>query len=354
MKEYNSLLQRQIKKSKWKKEENQSQELAILLDMINDAYFDFEEEKMLLERSIEISSREYQESIEETHKLQAQLIQKEKMAGVGQLSAGIAHEINNPLGFVQSNMETLQKYMDKIQELNNWYQNLMRVSERNTEDEWLQEQIQNIRYYVSKNNMNFIFQDINEILPETADGLNRISKIVYSLLGFSRKGMEGTSVDYDLNKGIIDTLTIANNEIKYYAEVKKQLEEIPFIKTFSGEINQVILDIILNSVYAIKVKGERGVIGIHTYACEEYVNCEISDNGIGMEEAVVNKIFEPFFTTKPVGDGTGLGLSIAYDIIVNRHYGQIIVQSEVGKGSTFIIRLPIHIEMKNHMGEEEI
>lgn len=145
----------------------------------------------------------------------------------------------------------------------------------------------------------------------------------------------------DLNKGIKDTVTIANNEIKYDALVIENLRSIPVIPAVSGEINQVLLNLVVNAVHAIKSKGIKGLITICTYADSENVYCEISDDGEGIPEEYIGKIFEPFFTTKPVGTGTGLGLSIVHDIIVNKHKGKIDVESIRGQGTTFRFALPI-------------
>lgn len=149
--------------------------------------------------------------------------------------------------------------------------------------------------------------------------------------------------DFDINKGIADTLTIAQNEIKYVATVTCNLGEVPTVKAKSGEVCQVLLNIIINAVQAIKEKGINGEILIKTYFDEDYINCEISDNGGGIPAEYINKIFEPFFTTKPVGSGTGLGLSISHDIIVNKHNGKLSVISDLGKGTTFTVSLPIKL-----------
>ncbi|MFA9465055.1 MAG: sensor histidine kinase [Velocimicrobium sp.] len=340
MKEYNSLLQRQIKKANLNGMDHLDKELEKLLDLVNEAYFDFEEEKALLERSIDISSREYQESIEASHKLQLQLIQNEKMAGIGQLSAGIAHEINNPLGFIQSNIETLNNYMNRVQDA---YQ----LNKRMIDDtdsfqlEELRQECQKVKKFIKANKLEYVFDNLSDIMTETLSGLTRINEIVNSLLGFSRQSLDAELVEYDMNKGIKDTVTIANNEIKYHAKLVEKLEDIPIITVYSGEINQVILNLIVNAAYAIKSKGKQGTITVHTYSDTDYVYCEISDDGVGIPEAITKKIFEPFFTTKPVGSGTGLGLSISYDIIVNKHHGQIMVDSTMGEGTTFIIKLPL-------------
>ncbi|MFA9376057.1 MAG: sensor histidine kinase [Lachnotalea sp.] len=348
MEEYNSLLKRQIKKSNLNLSNDSNEEIKKLLELINEAYFSFEEEKMLLERSIDISSKEYQESLDAADKLQLQLIQNEKMAGIGQLSAGIAHEINNPLGFIQSNLETLNKYIMKFKEMCNLNKQIMDNS-KHLELEELREELQKVNAFNKVNKLEYRLNDLTDIMLETTEGLSRISKIVNSLLGFSRQCFVGDLIDYDLNKGINDTLTIANNEIKYYANVVKELEDIPIIKAYSGEVNQVILNLIVNAAYAIKSKGNQGTITVHTYSEKNYVYCKISDDGVGISEAVINKIFNPFFTTKPIGSGTGLGLSISYDIIVNKHHGQILVDSKPAEGTSFIIKIPITQTSENEV-----
>ena len=162
-----------------------------------------------------------------------------------------------------------------------------------------------------------------------------------SLLGFARKASSSEFNQYDINSNIKSTITIAYNEIKYYAKVEENLEEVPTIRALEGEINQVLLNMLVNAAHAIKSKGIQGTIKIHTYCENNQVKCEITDNGTGISEENINNVFNPFFTTKPVGMGTGLGLSISHDIIVNKHSGSIEVNSELGKGTTFIISLPI-------------
>ena len=314
-------------------------ELQSFISAINQAYITQDKDRSLLERSIDISSKEYNESMEKIRMLQSQLIQQEKMAGIGQLSAGIAHEINNPLGYTQSNLATLQKYLDKIKDFLDTLNNIESTLQTEPTDDVLNI-LNTIRTSQKKNKINIISNDIEDIIGESITGLNRIEKIVKSLLGFARSSTSEFE-DYDLNKGIIDTLAVANNEIKYVATVVEEPGDIPHIEAAGGSINQVLLNLIINAVHAIKDTSNKGIITLKTFEKNDSVYCSITDNGIGISKENLDSIFTPFFTTKPVGTGTGLGLSIAYDIIVNKHAGEIKIESEEGKGTTFILRLPI-------------
>ncbi|BCZ45081.1 hypothetical protein psyc5s11_11480 [Clostridium gelidum] len=340
MEEFHKLLKRQL--SKYIGEDEIPEKFIPFIDAVNSAYIEFEKDKILMERSLDISSREYKENIQKIEKLQTQIIYQEKMAGIGQLSAGIAHEINNPLGFVKSNIYTLKGYKDKIKKLLELY---FRIEEdlENSDKNLYETNFSEIIEYKNKNKIKFIFDDIDDIISESKDGINRIENIVKSLLGFARKASSSEFNEYDINSNIKSTITIAYNEIKYYAKVEENLEEVPTIRALEGEINQVLLNMLVNAAHAIKSKGIQGTIRIHTYYENDYVKCEISDNGAGISEENVNNIFNPFFTTKPVGVGTGLGLSISHDIIVNKHSGSIEVNSKLGEGTTFIISLPIKI-----------
>jgi len=338
MDEYHKLLKRQV--AKYIGDEEIPEKFEHLLEAVNSAYNEFEKDKTLLERSLDLSSREYKENLQKIERLQTQIINQEKMAGIGQLSAGIAHEINNPLGFVKSNIYTLKGYMDKIKKLLELYFHI-EDKLKDVHEEFYKENFPEVAEYKKKNKIDFIFEDIDDIIPESKDGISRMENIVKSLLGFARKASSSEYNEYDINSNIKSTITIAYNEIKYYAAVEENLEAVPTIKALEGEINQVILNLLVNAAHAIKSKGIQGIIKIHTYCDDGYVKCEISDNGIGISEENINSIFNPFFTTKPVGIGTGLGLSISHDIIVNKHSGSIEVKSNEGEGTTFIISLPI-------------
>lgn len=281
----------------------------------------------------------------ELQRISVEMIHQEKMAGIGQLSAGIAHEINNPLGYIKSNVATMEGYLGK---LDSFYQLSRDITEKEATEaaETQTEQIQALADFAKTQKLEMLHEDLRDIVLETKAGLKKIEGIVKSLLGFARKVETTDFMSYDLNRGIEDTLVIANNEIKYHAEVVTDFADIPVISAIDGEINQVLLNLIINAAYAIKETGRFGKIVIRTYQRECEVFCDITDNGIGMPEETSKRIFEPFYTTKPVGVGTGLGLSMAYDTIVKKHFGTLTVQSKVGEGTTFTIGLPVNCEEK--------
>lgn len=295
------------------------------------------------ETKLQQKNSEARESLQKLQQTQAQLIQQEKMAGIGQLAAGIAHEINNPLGFVQSNFETLQKYVGRLREMVNALRELHQqvLAEKIPS---LQENAQKISALGKQRKLDYILEDLEPIFRETNDGLNRVGNIIKALRLFSRADQQTNFEEYDLNEGIKNSLIIARNQVKYTAEVKENLADIPNVKAIGGQVNQVLLNIIVNAAHAIKAKGldSLGLIKICTYADERFVYCSIEDSGTGIPEEIRKDIFNPFFTTKPVGQGTGLGLSISYDIIVNKHQGEISLTSKVGVGSTFTIKLPFN------------
>lgn len=297
----------------------------------------------LTEIKLEEKNKKLEVALEELKKVQEQLIQQEKFVAIGQLAAGVAHEVNNPLGYISSNIETAKGYFESYNEIFGLYKNFMdQISSVSSEK--LETKVQEIKEMEGKMNFDFISTDLQEVFVDVEDGLERISDIVKSLKTFSRVDNSQELEEYDLNKGIKDTLMVARNEIKNHLRVIQLLGEIPTIKAFGNEIDQVLLNIILNGSHAIKMKKSEkmGHIIVHTYALEEYIICEIEDNGIGIEKKYLSQIFDPFFTTKKVGEGTGMGLSIAYDIIKNKHKGELLVKSTLGAGTIFTIKLPIN------------
>jgi len=300
-------------------------------------------EKKLMEETLEKQSAEIRDALANLKQTQVQLVQQEKLAGIGQLAAGVAHEINNPLGFILSNFDSLKKYLIKITDVFDKYSELKkRVLESDTQI--LKELAQKLVLFEKQKKIAYIFEDLEPIIQESDDGLRRLGDIVKALKLFSRVDKSSELECYDLNAGIKNTLIIAKNEIKYVAEIEVDLGEVPEIQASAGQINQVLLNIIINAAHAIKEKqmDKLGMVKITSYHKEQFVYCCIQDNGLGMTAETIKNIFTAFFTTKPSGQGTGLGLSISYDIIVNKHCGDISVSSEKGIGTTFTIKLPLN------------
>jgi signal transduction histidine kinase len=252
------------------------------------------------------------------------------MASIGQLSAGIAHEINNPLGFVNSNMGSLKKYVNKLLAVLHAYGRAVAQGAPGTP---LAARIDAIG---REANLAYLKEDLGDLIVESMDGLKRVRDIVQALKDFSHMGDTDWQVA-DLHSGLESTLNIVANEIKFKASVEKRYGSLPGVKCLPSQLNQVFMNLLVNAAHAIP---ERGVITISTGAEGDWVWVAISDTGCGIPQQNLNRIFEPFFTTKPVGSGTGLGLSLSYSTI-SKHGGRIDVESEVGVGTTFTIRLPV-------------
>lgn len=293
-----------------------------------------------LHHDLEEKNVQLAEALNDLQKTHSQLIQNEKLAGIGQLAAGVAHEINNPLAFVISNVEVLKKYISRYEHILMTYRKCMTHLEDN-KNMHINTILQEIQSLECDYKLQRIMDDMPDLLKDTKEGLERITKIVQGLRTFSRVDYLDSYEDYDINLGIDTALLVATNEIKYYATVERNFDNVPLIYANGGQINQVILNIIINAVHAIKSKNsDQGIIKIRTRYDENFIYCEIEDNGIGIKKENLKHIFEPFFTTKDVGEGTGLGLSISHDIIVNKHKGDISVTSKVNQGTIFIIKLP--------------
>jgi PAS domain S-box-containing protein len=266
---------------------------------------------------------------------QGQLLQSEKLASIGQLAAGVAHEINNPIGFVYSNLGTLERYLDDLFTLIDAYERCEATV--GAEDPAVAE----LRDLKGDLEVAYLKQDIPALMQETRDGIARVKKIVQDLKDFARGDSSDEWQWADVHKGLDSTLNIVHNEIKYKAEVVKQYGELPEIECLPSQLNQVFMNMLVNAAHAIQ---EHGTITLRTGAQAEEIWVEISDTGQGIAPEHLDRIFDPFFTTKPIGKGTGLGLSIAYGI-VQKHRGRIEVQSEVAAGTTFRIILPVrHLE----------
>jgi signal transduction histidine kinase len=280
-------------------------------------------------------------ALEALKQTQGQMVQQEKLAGVGQLAAGVAHEINNPLGFVTSNFETLEKYTKKLIEVLEEYR--LVLQETASHKKTINEAVDQMALLEKSKKIAGVLADLPDLFAESKDGLERVGQIVKVLRSFSRVDMNNQFEEYNLNEGVETTLIMARNEIKYVADVEVKLEEIPMGKAIGGQINQVILNLLVNAAQAIQSmsKETKGIIQVNTFVEEGFIGCSIYNDGPPIPKEIQNRIFEPFFTTKPVGKGTGLGLSISYDIIVNRHRGKLLFSSDEEHGTVFTLKIPI-------------
>ncbi len=260
---------------------------------------------------------------------QAQIIQQEKLASIGQLAAGVAHEINNPIGFIGSNLGTLAKYVGKYDE----FIALMDEAVLNGCPSETRDEIAASRRRLK---IDYISRDIRQLIDDNIEGTERVKKIVQDLKIFSR-GDDSEPVIADINKCLESTINIVWNEIKYVATLRRDYNDIPPIRCNPQQLSQVFLNLLVNASHAIDRQGE---ITVRTWADERSVNVAVSDTGCGIPPADLKRIFDAFYTTKEVGKGTGLGLSISAEI-VKKHNGEIGVTSEVGKGTTFTVRLPV-------------
>jgi hemerythrin-like metal-binding protein len=279
-------------------------------------------------KALETERQALVESMTRLEQTQNQLLQSEKMAAVGQLAAGVAHEINNPIGFVNSNMGSLATYVQQLFEVIDICKQVATGLSA--------EKRQVIETGLNKIEYDFLRQDIPDLLKESRDGLARVKSIVSDLRDFSHAD-DGQYLPIDLNQALESALNMVSNEIKYKAEVVQKLSVLPPVVCIGSQINQVLVNLLVNAAQAIQTKGK---ISVSTGVAGESVWVEIGDTGCGMTEEVQKRIFEPFYTTKPVGKGTGLGLSISWEII-KRHHGNVEVHSKPGEGTTFRISLPI-------------
>lgn len=280
--------------------------------------------------ALEVEKTEQRKLIAQLAEAQGQLLQAEKMASIGQLAAGVAHEINNPIGFVNGNFGSLESYISDLMRLLGEYEGLESLLEQHPQA------LARVKAVKQEIEIDFLREDLPQLFKESRDGLDRVKRIVQDLKDFSRVDqVEWQSAN--LHDCLNSTLSIVQNEVKYKAEVIKNYGDLPLVECMPSQLNQVFLNLLVNAAQAIK---ERGQITIRTAVEQDWVVVSVSDTGSGIPQDVVKRIFDPFFTTKPVGSGTGLGLSVSYSI-VSRHGGRIDVDTQVGVGTTFLVWLPI-------------
>jgi hypothetical protein len=321
------------------KEESQAQALKALEE--NQRII--REQNVILEKKVDARTHELKLSNEglevamiELKDAQSKLVEKEKMASLGQLTAGIAHEINNPINFVTANVKPLNRdvyiLLEAIQELE-------QMATSNASNE---EKKRLIEDYKMEIDFDYLKMEIDQLLLGIGDGASRTAEIVKGLRIFSRLD-EDDLKKADINEGLDSTMVIANNLLNNIIKLKKNYSNLPLVECYPGKLNQVFLNIISNAIYAINKRygeAEGGVLTISTEADHDFVIIKIADNGIGMDENTKKRLFEPFFTTKDVGEGTGLGLSISYNTI-KKHDGLVVVNSELNVGTEFVIKLPV-------------
>jgi two-component system NtrC family sensor kinase len=322
---------------KREKEQSQTEMLLALKEnekLITEQNVMLEEKVKERTEELEIKNVELGDTLTNLKETQSQLLVVQKMASLGQLTAGIAHEINNPINFVSANIRPLKMDISDILELLNKFETI------DQNDEKLKEKLDEIKSFKEEIDVEYLKTEINSLLAGIEDGAKRTAEIVKGLKNFSHLDESDIKMA-DINKGIESTLVLLRSSIPDFISIEIDLGDIPMIECYPGKLNQVFMNILNNAVQAIENdKSEKQhKLSVSTFESENKIHIRITDTGIGMTEMVKDKIFEPFFTTKDVGEGTGLGMSIVFGIIEN-HHGQIKIDSEPGKGTKIELILP--------------
>ncbi|WP_082752847.1 sensor histidine kinase [Janthinobacterium sp. B9-8] len=298
---------------------------TIHLEEMNKQLREEMETRQQIEMQLEKKTEAQALLIERLETTQIQLAQAEKMASIGQLAAGVAHEINNPIGFISSNLNTLNDYTTKLISALDEYENNEKISKETKQS------------IIKKHDLVFICEDFPELVKESKDGLERVKVIVRDLKDFSHVD-SGEWMPVDINKSIDNTISMAKNEIESKAKIILDYAELPKVEIIGSQFNQVILNLLTNAAQAIDSFGK---ILVRTRLHDNNIYVDVRDTGSGIPPENMTRIFDPFFTTKPVGKGTGLGLSLAFGLMKKMH-GEISVKSEVNKGSCFTLRIPLN------------
>ncbi|ACL02010.1 histidine kinase [Desulfatibacillum aliphaticivorans] len=328
--------------------------------VVEDTYKALERRNAMLEESeqkyrrlAETLEKEVERKAEKIRKTQEMLLLQEKMASIGQLAAGVAHEINNPTGFISSNLNSLKEYGADFKLLFGKYRDLVKaIHDSHTGGRipaQVQEKLDEVRKTEQDIDVDFLLDDILTLVDESMDGADRIKKIVQDLKDFAHP--EKHAIQYsDLNRIMDSTLNIVRNELKYKTRVERQYGNLDEVPCYPQQIGQVFMNLLVNAAQAMESSGE---IHIKTYMEEDFAVVEVRDTGAGIAKENLSRIFDPFFTTKEVGQGTGLGLNVAYKI-VDRHHGSIKADSQLGQGTCFTIKIPKeNPDMECEAGEEE-
>ncbi|RVU32326.1 sensor histidine kinase [Neptunomonas marina] len=323
------------------KENHSWYETAQMARSINEMY----DTLLKREKELKHSHDRLVEANDELQRSQKYLVQSEKMAGLGTMAAGVAHEINNPIGFVKSNLGSLQNYAGSLEA---YVRDVDSAVAHSNEIAALKDQLNALK---EQHDIDFLIEDIEPLLSESMEGIQRVSGIVAGLKDFARVD-SGAFEAADINEGVRSTLKVVWNELKYHCTVHESYDQLPQVICNIGQLNQVFMNLIVNASQAIQGSGD---IFISTQSEDSCVVIKVRDTGSGMDERTKKSLFNPFFTTKPAGKGTGLGLSISHGI-VEKHGGVISVESQVGEGTTFTVRLPLkppHVDVTEEQQHAE-